>query len=244
MTDLPPAPNDLHRPEYFHQPGTELAGVQLPRPRGSDGPRSSRCSNACAFCPSSARTWTSFSRSASPGSSSRSKARAASSAPDHMTAAEIFAAASKRARELVAVQYRCWNEDLAPALCTRKTSSSTTWITLPPTAARVDGARFSARNCFPVADAAGGRSEPSLPPTAQQEPQPHRAAQTARRERNLRPPSCRFPRVLPRLLRIPEEAAARPGAGRALLLLAGPRPAPPRAGCSPGWKCARPTPSA
>ena len=35
---------------------------------------------------------------------------------DGMTAAEIIAAASKRARELVAVQYRCWNDDLLPAI--------------------------------------------------------------------------------------------------------------------------------
>ncbi len=35
---------------------------------------------------------------------------------DNMTAAEVFAAASKRARELVDMQYQCWNNDLLPAL--------------------------------------------------------------------------------------------------------------------------------
>ena len=33
---------------------------------------------------------------------------------DHLTAAEIIAAASKRVRELIAVQYRCWNDDIPP----------------------------------------------------------------------------------------------------------------------------------
>ncbi len=66
---------------------------------------------------------------------------------DHLTAAEVLAAASKRARELVAVQYRCWNDDLLPAL--NKENIFIHDVDKLPPAALAWTETSSARNCSP-----------------------------------------------------------------------------------------------
>jgi polyphosphate kinase len=130
--------------------------------------------------------------------------------PDNMTAAEVFAAASRRARELVALQYQCWNEDLLPAL-NRENIFIQGVDSLPPEAMRWIDSFFS-EELFPV-----------LTPLAVDPSHPF--PQLLNKSHNLivrlnHPEKAdvltaivQIPRVLPRLILIPDEPAKALGPG-------------------------------
>lgn len=130
--------------------------------------------------------------------------------PDHMTAADVFAAASQRARELVTEQYRCWREELQPAL-----NAEGIYLqrvdSLPPGAAQWVENLFN-EEIFPV-----------LTPLAVDPSHPF--PQVLNKSHNLivhldRPAEgesgraiVQVPRVFPRLMRVPEPHAAEIGPG-------------------------------
>jgi polyphosphate kinase len=130
--------------------------------------------------------------------------------PDDMTAGEVFAAATKRARELVALQYKCWNEDILPAL--NREHIFIHPVQSLPKAAMQWAEHFFSEELFPV-----------LTPLAVDPSHPF--PQLLNKSHNLivrliRPETpdislaiVQIPRVLPRLLPIPEEAARELGAG-------------------------------
>ena len=152
--------------------------------------------------------------------------------PDNMTAAEVFAAATKRARELVALQYQSWNEDILPAL-NRENIFIQDVATLPPAAMRwVDG--FFSEELFPV-----------LTPLAVDPSHPF--PQLLNKSHNLivrlnhlektevLTAIVQIPRVMSRLILIPEEPARALGPGMHFFSFTGPdqafsRPALHRAG--------------
>jgi polyphosphate kinase len=128
--------------------------------------------------------------------------------PDNLTAAEVFAAASKRARELVALQ--CWNDDLVPAL-KRENIFIQHVDSLPPEPMRWIDSFFS-EELFPV-----------LTPLAVDPSHPF--PQLLNKSHNLivrlnHPDKTevltaivQIPRVMPRLLLIPDEPAHALGPG-------------------------------
>ncbi len=136
--------------------------------------------------------------------------------PDHMTAAEVFQAAQKRAHELVETQYRCWNEQLLPALNAEGIFIHSA-TKLPPAAAAWAEKKFR-EEIFPV-----------LTPLAVDPSHPF--PQLLNKSHNVivlldRPAEgdtataiVQIPRVFPRLQRIPDEAAAELGPGRHLVFL-------------------------
>jgi polyphosphate kinase len=130
--------------------------------------------------------------------------------PDNLTAAEVFAAASKRARELVALQYQCWNDDILPAL-NRENIFIHNVDTLPAEALRwIDN--FFNEELFPV-----------LTPLAVDPSHPF--PQLLNKSHNLivrlnhlektevLTAIVQIPRVLPRLILIPDEPAQALGPG-------------------------------
>jgi polyphosphate kinase len=130
--------------------------------------------------------------------------------PDNMTAAEVFAAAAKRARELVALQYQCWNGDILPAL-NRENIFIQDVATLAPAAMRwID--EFYSEELFPV-----------LTPLAVDPSHPF--PQLLNKSHNLivrlnHPEKAeiltaivQIPRVMSRLILIPEEPARALGPG-------------------------------
>jgi polyphosphate kinase len=129
---------------------------------------------------------------------------------DNMTAAEVFAAATKRARELVALQYQCWNEDILPAL-NRENIFIQDVATLPSAAMRwVD--EFFSEELFPV-----------LTPLAVDPSHPfpqllNKSHNLIVRLNHLEKPEIltaivQIPRVMSRLILIPEEPAQALGPG-------------------------------
>ena len=130
--------------------------------------------------------------------------------PDHMTATEVYAASSKRAHELVARQYEGWNDHLLPAL--NKENIFIHNVNELPTPALVWADRLFSEDLFPV-----------LTPLAVDPSHPF--PQLANKSHNLivrlqRPHDTelsyaivQIPRVLPRLLQIPEEPARELGPG-------------------------------
>ena len=137
---------------------------------------------------------------------------------DSLTAAEVFAAASKRARELVALQYQCWNDDLLPAL-KREHIFIQPVDALPPQAMRWIDSFFS-EELFPV-----------LTPLAVDPSHPF--PQLLNKSHNLivrlsHPEHTetltaivQIPRVMPRFSPHPGRTRARAGTGNAFLLPAG-----------------------
>ncbi len=130
--------------------------------------------------------------------------------PDHLTAADTFAAATARARELVEEQYRCWREELLPAL-----NAEGIYLqrvdSLPPGAARWAETLFN-EEIFPV-----------LTPLAVDPSHPF--PQVLNKSHNLivhldRPAEgdtaraiVQVPRVFPRLIRVPDTHAPELGPG-------------------------------
>ncbi len=129
---------------------------------------------------------------------------------DHLTAAEIFAAASKRARELVALQYRCWNEELLPAL--HRENIFIQDVETLPAAATTWTETFFNEELFPVLTPLA--VDPSHP-FPQLLNKSHNLIVRLKRpnEAEISTAIVQIPRVLPRLLRIPDEAAADLGPG-------------------------------
>ncbi len=130
--------------------------------------------------------------------------------PDNMTAAEIFAASAKRARELVALQYQCWNEDLLPAL--NKEGIFVQDVQgLPAEAMRwID--HFFNEELFPVLTPLA--VDPSHP-FPQLLNKSHNLIVRLNRpgESEILTAIVQIPRVLPRLILIPEEPARALGPG-------------------------------
>ncbi len=136
--------------------------------------------------------------------------------PDHMTAAEVFQAAQKRAHELVETQYRCWNEMLLPALNAEGIFIHSA-TKLPPAAAAWAEKLFR-EEIFPV-----------LTPLAVDPSHPF--PQLLNKSHNVivlldRPDEgdtataiVQIPRVFPRLQRVPEAAAGELGAGTHFVFL-------------------------
>jgi polyphosphate kinase len=129
---------------------------------------------------------------------------------DHMTAAEVFAAATKRVRELVAEQYRCWNEDILPAL-----NKESVFIqdvdTLPPAAMAWADTLFN-EGVFPVLTPLA--VDPSHP-FPQLLNKSHNLIVRLNRpdENEVSTAIVQIPRVMDRFLRIPEEPARDLGPG-------------------------------
>ena len=130
---------------------------------------------------------------------------------DHRTAAEVFAAASKRAHELVERQYRCWNEDLLPAL-----NQENIFIhpvdSLPPDALAWTDHLFN-EELFPVLTPLS--VDPSHP-FPQLLNKSHNLIVRLRHpeEGDILTAIVQIPRVLPRLLLIPEDASRDLGPGQ------------------------------
>ena len=120
--------------------------------------------------------------------------------PDHMTAAEVFQAAQKRAHELVETQYRCWNEQLLPALNAEGIFIHS--ATKLPAAAAAWAERKFREEIFPVLTPLA--VDPSHP-----FPQLLNKATTSSSATAI----VQIPRVFPRLQRIPDEAATELGPG-------------------------------
>ena len=130
--------------------------------------------------------------------------------PDHLPAAEVFVLASRRAHELVERQYRCWNEDIVPALHKENIFIQDFHSLHPAALAWAD--RLFSEELFPV-----------LTPLAVDPSHPF--PQLLNKSHNLivllnRPGDAevltaivQIPRVLPRLLLLPEEAAREIGPG-------------------------------
>ncbi len=130
--------------------------------------------------------------------------------PDHLSGPELYAAASKRARELLARQYQCWNDALLPAL--NKENIFIHNVAELPTPALVWADSLFGEELFPV-----------LTPLAVDPSHPF--PQLANKSHNLivrlnRPDDpdlsyaiVQIPRVLPRLLQIPEEPGRDLGPG-------------------------------
>ncbi|MBV9656766.1 MAG: polyphosphate kinase 1 [Verrucomicrobia bacterium] len=130
--------------------------------------------------------------------------------PDHLSASEVFDKAQKRAHELVETQYRCWNEQLIPALNAVGIfiHSSTK---LPPAAAAWAETMFR-EEIFPVLTPLG--VDPSHP-FPQLLNKSHNVIVLLDRpaEGDTATAIVQIPRVFPRLLRIPDAAAAELGPG-------------------------------
>lgn len=129
---------------------------------------------------------------------------------DDMTPAEVFAASAKRAQALVAEQYRCWNEELLPALRREKIFIHSV-DDLPPSAMAWAEHYFS-EEAFPVLTPLA--VDPSHP-FPQLLNKSHNLIVRLRRpqETEISTAIVQTPRVLPRLLRVPEDAASELEAG-------------------------------
>ena len=199
-----------------------------------------RCSSASASCPSSAPTWTSSSRSASPGSSSRSRARASwlarTTAPPRRS---LPRRASGRTNSSNASTAAGTRTSCPPS--TRKIFSSRPWTRCADALAWTD--RLFSEELFPV-----------LTPLAVDPSHPF--PQLLNKSHNLivrlhHPEEgetltaiVQIPRVLPRLLLIPEEASRDLAPGLALLSPSRTSSSITWVGSSSGWTCARRTRSA
>ena len=129
---------------------------------------------------------------------------------DHLTAAEIIAAAGKRARELVALQYRCWNDDLLPAL-RRENVFVHPVADLPPAALAWTEHLFS-EELFPVLTPLAVDPSHPFPQLANKS---HNLIVRLKRpgETDISTAIVQIPRVLDRMLLIPEKSAGELGPG-------------------------------
>ena len=139
-------------------------------------------------------------------------AKACTSAPDHMTASEVLVAATKRARELVAEQYRCWNDDILPAL--NKENIFIHDVDKLPASARCNGrtTALRRRTCFPPSRR--WRSIRAIPSRSFSTRATTSSSSSPRADGSETLTAIvQIPRVLPRLLLIPEEPARDLGPG-------------------------------
>ena len=129
---------------------------------------------------------------------------------DHLTAAEIITAASKRVRELVAVQYRCWNDDLLPAL-EKENIFIHAVEGLPPDALAWTEYLFS-EELFPVLTPLAVDPSHPFPQLANKS---HNLIARLQRlgENEISTAIVQIPRVLDRMLLIPEKFAGELGPG-------------------------------
>lgn len=123
---------------------------------------------------------------------------------DDLTAAEVFALATKRAQALVAEQYRCWNEDIEPAL--RQEKIFIHHVDDLPLTALSWAEHYFNEEAFPVLTPLA--VDPSHP-FPQLLNKSHNLIVRLRRpeEGDVSTAIVQTPRVLPRLLRLPEDAA-------------------------------------
>ena len=130
--------------------------------------------------------------------------------PDHMTATEVYAAASKRARELVALQYQGWNEGILPAL--NRENIFIQNVDELPTPALVWADRLFSEELFPVLTPLAVDPSHPFPQLANKS---HNLIVRLNRpdENELSYAIVQIPRVLPRLLQIPEEPGRDLGPG-------------------------------
>ena len=130
--------------------------------------------------------------------------------PDHMTATEVYAASSKRARELVALQYRGWNEGILPALNNENIFIQN--VDELPTPALVWADRLFSEELFPVLTPLAVDPSHPFPQLANKS---HNLIVRLNRpdENELSYAIVQIPRVLPRLLQIPEEPGRDLGPG-------------------------------
>ena len=129
---------------------------------------------------------------------------------DNMTAAEVFAAASKRARELVDMQYQCWNNDLLPAL-QRENIFIQSVDNLPPEAMRWIETFFS-EELFPVLTPLAVDPSHPFPQLLNKSHNLIVRLSHPERSENLTA-IVQIPRVMPRLILIPEGPAQALGPG-------------------------------
>ena len=129
---------------------------------------------------------------------------------DHMTAAEIIAAAGKRARELLALQYKCWNEDLLPALAKENVFIHNV-ADLPPAALAWTEHLFS-EELFPVLTPLAVDPSHPFPQLANKS---HNLIVRLKRpgETDISTAIVQIPRVLDRMLLVPEKSAGELGPG-------------------------------
>ena len=129
---------------------------------------------------------------------------------DHLTAAEIIAAASKRVRELIAVQYRCWNDDILPAL-NKENIFIHSVADLPPAALAWTEYLFS-EELFPVLTPLAVDPSHPFPQLANKS---HNLIARLNRpgENEVSTAIVQIPRVLDRMLLIPEKSAGELGPG-------------------------------
>ncbi len=130
--------------------------------------------------------------------------------PDHLSAPEVYAAASKRARELVATQYKCWNESLLPAL--NKENIFIHNVDELPTPALVWADRLFSEELFPVLTPLAVDPSHPFPQLANKS---HNLIVRLNRpnETELSYAIVQIPRVLARMLQIPEDSARELGQG-------------------------------
>ena len=129
---------------------------------------------------------------------------------DHMVASEVFAAASKRARELVAEQYRCWNEDIVPAL--NKEGIYIHDVDRLPASALNWTEKVFSEELFPTLTPLA--VDPSHPFPQLLNKSHNLIVQLARSDNSEKLTAIvQIPRVLPRLLLVPEEPARELGPG-------------------------------
>ncbi len=129
---------------------------------------------------------------------------------DHMTASEVFAAASKRARELVAAQYRCWNDDIVPAL--NKEGIYIHDVDKLPASALNWTEKVFSEELFPTLTPLA--VDPSHPFPQLLNKSHNLIVQLARADNSdTLTAVVQIPRVLPRLLLVPEEPARELGPG-------------------------------
>lgn len=130
--------------------------------------------------------------------------------PDHMTATEVYAASSKRAHDLVALQYQGWNEGILPAL--NKENIFIHNVDELPTPALVWADRLFSEELFPVLTPLAVDPSHPFPQLANKS---HNLIVRLNRpdETDLSYAIVQIPRVLPRLLQIPEEPGRDLGPG-------------------------------
>ena len=130
--------------------------------------------------------------------------------PDHKTAAEVFVAATKRARELVDEQYRCWNEEIVPAL--GKENIFIHDVASLPASALQWTERLFSEELFPTLTPLA--VDPSHPFPQLLNKSHNLIVQLARADGSETLTAVvQIPRVLPRLLLIPDEPGRELGAG-------------------------------
>ena len=130
--------------------------------------------------------------------------------PDHMAAAEVLTAAGKRAHELVARQYACWNDSILPAL--HGEGVFIHHVNDLPTPALIWADRLFSEELFPVLTPLAVDPSHPFPQLANKS---HNLIVRLNRpdETDLSYAIVQIPRVLPRMLQIPEEPGRDLGPG-------------------------------